>query len=342
MENNKLCRLLAKKIALKNRLVFRTDANTKIGRGHLSRCLAIADMLANDFNILFVFLKENKSYIEDHNIPYQFETILSDSIFLNFVNQYDIVWLDGYKFDESFKANLRSRVFKLAETNDLPYKVENVDLLFNHTPGILEEQFEVVDPKIKLYLGLNYALLRKTFLEKAKSNLGSLVGCGIFVCFGGSDPFDIGLRFVHSLVEKNFEDPIYLVSSKSKGELPEFPRNVELMCRLSQNEMIEYMNKSKILLIPSSVLSFEAIALRKPFYTGYFVKNQELIAKGLKSEGLADGFRNLAVSGEYEKALEELLLLYDDEEKQKELVFKQKKSIDGNSSNRIKNILLEI
>ena len=263
-------------------------------------------------------------------------------IFFDFVNLEDIVWLDGYTFDENFKMRLRSHVFKLIETNDLPYKVENVDLLFNHTPALKEEQFDIIDSKAKLYLGLNYALLRSAFLEKAKNYQESPSGSGIFVCFGGADTFDLGLRFVQGLVESNFKDAIYWVSNKSKEELPELSENVHVMWGLSQHEMTEYMSKSKILLIPSSVLSFEAIALRRPFYTGYFVDNQELIAQGLKEEGLAEGCRNLEINKEFEKAFEELLIFYSDEAKQKELVAKQQKSIDGNSNYRIKNILLEI
>lgn len=324
---------------MKRKLIFRTDANTKIGRGHLSRCLALADMLDNDFDILFVSRIENKSYINNLSIPYRVEAIVSDINFFDYVNQEDIVWLDGYTFDEDFKERLRPKVFKLIETNDLPYKIENVDLLFNHTPGIKEEQFDVVDPKAKLYLGLNYALLRRSFLEKAKNDQESLDGTGIFVCFGGADTFNLGLRFVQGLTERNFQDPIYWISNKSKEELPKFNENVHLIRGLNDHEMIEYMNKSKILLIPSSVLSFEAIALRRPFYTGYFVDNQELIAQGLKEEALAEGCRNLEIDEEFEKAFEELLEFYSDEAKQKEIVTRQQKSIDGYSSSRIVTII---
>jgi len=324
---------------MKRRLIFRVDANATIGRGHLSRCLAIADMLYNDFEILFVSYEENKSYIEKLSIPYRFEGILSDASFFDFVNQEDIVWLDGYAFNESFKKRLRFHVFKLIETNDLPYKVENVDLIFNHTPGLKKEQFDIVDSKAKLYLGLNYALLRSAFLEKAKKDQKSLSGSGIFVCFGGADTFNLGLRFVQGLLENNFKEPIYWVSNKSKEELQKLGENVHVMSGLTQHEMIEYMSKSKILLIPSSVLSFEAIALRRPFYTGYFVDNQELIAQGLKKEGLAEGCRNLEINEEFEKSLEELLMFYSDEAKQKELVAKQQKSIDGNTPLRIKTII---
>ena len=59
-------------------------------------------------------------YIENLTLQYQLETIKSDTDFFSMVNHKDIVWLDGYSFNEDFKANLRSRVYMLAETNDLP------------------------------------------------------------------------------------------------------------------------------------------------------------------------------------------------------------------------------
>ena len=99
---------------------------------------------------------------------------------------------------------------------------------------------------------------------------------------------------------------------KLKDELPKLSENIRLLRGLSQYEMIEYMNKSKILLIPSSVLSFEAIALRRPIYSGYFTENQKLIAKGLKKEGLAEGCRNLQTNKEFKIAFNELLLFYFD------------------------------
>ena len=78
---------------MKRRLIFRADANATIGRGHFSRCLAIADMLYNDFEIVFVFYIENKSYIESLSIKYRFEAIVSDINFLDFVRKEDIVCL---------------------------------------------------------------------------------------------------------------------------------------------------------------------------------------------------------------------------------------------------------
>ena len=136
----------------------------------------------------------------------------------------------------------------------------------------------------------------------------------------------------------NFKDPICWVTNNETLETNEGD-NLKILSNLNEKQMIDFMLKSKVILIPSSVLSFEAMALRKPFYTGYFVDNQELIAQGLKEEGLAEGYRNLEINEEFEKAFEELLMFYSDEAKQKELVREQQKSIDGNSPSRIITII---
>jgi spore coat polysaccharide biosynthesis predicted glycosyltransferase SpsG len=325
---------------MKRRVLFRAEANKTIGRGHLSRCLAIANMLENEFEILFVSNIENKSYIENLSIPYRFEAILSDANFIDFVNQEDIVWLDGYKFDESFKMHLRSHVFKLIETNDLPYKVENVDLLFNQTPGLKEEQFKVVDSRAKIYLGLNYALLRSAFLEKAKNYQELLDGSGVFVCFGGADTNNLGLKFVTNLVNTGFDNPIYWVTkSQEESNKYNFNENVHLLNSLNEAEMIQYMSASKVILIPSSVLSFEAMALRKPIFTGYFVENQELIYKGLLEQGLAEGAGYLETDEHVSIATQSFLSFYSNDKKHSNQRENQEKAIDGLSGERIKNIL---
>ena len=66
-------------------------------------------------SIFYLSRIENRSYINNLSIPYRVEAIVSDINFFDFVNQEDIVWLDGYTFDEDFET-LRPKVFKLIET----------------------------------------------------------------------------------------------------------------------------------------------------------------------------------------------------------------------------------
>ena len=100
---------------------------------------------------------------------------------------------------------------------------------------------------IPLYL--DRLCFEKSIFRKAKTTV--LLGGFEFLFVWRITLFDLGLRFVQGLIENQFEDPIYWVSDKLKDELPKLSENIRLLRGLSQYEMIEYMNKSKILLIPS-------------------------------------------------------------------------------------------
>ena len=329
---------------MKRRLIFRTDANTKIGRGHLSRCLAIADMLKETMDVLFVVLQENITYFQNLGIGYELIKVSSDKFFIDVLTKEDIVWLDGYHFGEPFKKEVRKNVYKLIETNDIPYKVQNIDILFNHTPGLKEENFKDTPKDCKLYLGLDYALLRQRFLNKAKQQRVELNGEGVFVCFGGADTFMLGKKFVHSLLERNFKEPIYWITRPEMAASIDLSKNsnVHVLYGLDASEMIHYMTESKMLLIPSSVLSFEAIALKKPIFTGFFVDNQELIFKGLIEKEIAEGYGYLETYKHVDLATSLFLDFYENDKKQLEQIECQKVTIDGNSGARISNIIKKL
>ena len=126
---------------MKKRLFFRVDASEKIGRGHLSRCLAVAEMLKSDFDISFIILQQNEAFINRLNINFTLCSISKENEIFNIINFQDFVWLDGYQFSEDYKKQLQQQVFKLIETNDIPYEAKNVDIIFNHSPGVEASHF---------------------------------------------------------------------------------------------------------------------------------------------------------------------------------------------------------
>jgi spore coat polysaccharide biosynthesis predicted glycosyltransferase SpsG len=139
--------------------------------------------------------------------------INTDIEVLEILNSDDLVWLDGYHFTEELKVQIRSVVFKLIETNDIPYEAKNVDIIFNHTPGIIKSDFR--NTKAQLFLGLDYAMLRSSFLEYAKTSGKSVNSQGVFICFGGADTYNLGEKFVDQLLSNNFNDPIYWVTNST-------------------------------------------------------------------------------------------------------------------------------
>lgn len=323
---------------MKKKLFFRTDASAKIGRGHLSRCLAVAEMLKNLFEIEFIFDQKNIEYTNKVDFCFKKHFIESEEGIFKLLDTQDLVWLDGYHFSETFKSQLKAGVNCLIETNDLPYEARNVDVIFNHTPGICKEQFG--NTTAKLYLGLDYAMLRPSFLEYAKAETKSEVGNGVFICFGGADSFNLGEKFVEQLIENNFDAPMYWVSNRTPKNNFSTAKNCQILYNLSENEMIDYMTKSKVLLIPSSVLSFEAIALRKPFFTGYFVDNQKLIFAGLHKLNLAECIGYLETNDNVKRATNSFLNFYNDDKAQADIVHAQRENLKGQSKSLISEAVL--
>ena len=321
------------------KLIFRAEASQTIGRGHLSRCVAIADMLRNEFDVSFAFLRKEEGFASRFINNYSYFLIDNENELLTILQKEDFLWIDGYHFKEDWKQKIRKRVKKIIETNDIPYHPQNVDIIFNHTPGLTEEQF-VEHTNTTLYLGLDYTLLRQNFLNIAKKPNQEPKGEGVFICFGGADTYQLGSKFVNALLLASFKEPIYWVTNDSSIVANEkMDSNVTILSNLSELEMIHYMSIAKVLLIPSSVLSFEGVAIRKPIFTCYFVDNQKLIHQGLIKDDLAEGVGYIETTADVDRVLNPFLKFYKNIEIHKKQVKNQSKLLDGNSAERIIKIM---
>ena len=325
---------------MQRRLIFRAEANETIGRGHISRCMAVADMLKADVEILFICLQINKNYVSTIVNDYKLLTIEHEKDLYKIITKVDLLWIDGYHFTEAWKRETRPLVNKLIETNDIPYEAKNIDILINHTPGLTKEYFRGSAKNTNLYLGLDYALLRQKFLQRAREGKSRTKGSGVFICFGGADTFDLGEKFVSTLLENKFSDPIYWVSNDADRHRATYRnKNVIILSGLNEDEMIETMSKAKVMLIPSSVLSFEAMALRKPIFTCYFVDNQKLIHEGLVKNNLAKGIGYVEKEKDVSNAVKAFLNYYDNDEIHMMQMEKQMEELDGKSDVRIKGVI---
>lgn len=339
----------------KPKILFRVDANNKIGWGHFYRSLALADMLKNDFDIQFAMavppsksLEElEKKHFECLSIPPQeyttpdhrgnaeLEFDLAES-----VSGIDIVILDGYWFGHKYQQHLRQYSVKVVIIEDDGKGEYLADMIVNHAPNLAKESYHSDNENCLFALGPQYAMLRPSFLKVAKEQYAPKSRISkIFVAFGGSDYFNLSYKIIRWLLTSTALDVQVVVGSgyqhltDLKGMVKLYPDKLRLSRNLSEGEMVAAMKRADLGIVPASGMLFEAISCRLPTITGLYTDNQRNVYNGFLKKAVAmDGgsFTNLS---QMERHLQE-----EDLEKYQE---RQAEIIDGYSAERLM-VLLKI
>ncbi|MDC1462639.1 UDP-2,4-diacetamido-2,4,6-trideoxy-beta-L-altropyranose hydrolase [Polaribacter sp.] len=288
---------------MKKKIYFRADGNTDIGYGHIIRCLALVDMLKDHFECIFATRFVNKYIIEEIEKSCSSYIKLKEvhnkhfDEFLSFINKEDIVVLDNYFFTTDYQKQIKSIKCKLICIDDMHDKHYVADLVINHGPGLTENQFSV-EHYTKLCLGLNYALLRKPFLNVVHRKRTEVKKC--LICIGGADKHNITSK-IFNLLEGNINiDTVDIIIGSSflfKTELENSivfsKKEVNLYSGLSSNEMLDRMQSADFGIFPASSISLEAISVGLPFMVGYYVENQEELYNNLTKVYNVFGLDNL-------------------------------------------------
>ncbi len=288
---------------MKRKIYFRADGNNQIGLGHVTRSLALADMLKDIFECIFVTRFLSEYIIEEVQkscssfIKIKEENNDHFDEFLTYINKKDIVVLDNYFFTTNYQKKIKSIGCKLVCIDDMHDKHYVSDVVINHGPGLTEAQFSV-ENYTNLCLGLDYALLRKPFLNVVQRKRTELKKC--LVCIGGADKYNITSKILKLLDENlNIETIDIIVGSGFlfKTELENLidcsKKQVKLYSGLSSNDMLDRMESADFGIFPASSISFEAISAGLPFMVGYYVENQVELYNNLTKVYNVFGLDNL-------------------------------------------------
>lgn len=269
------------------KVIFRTDGGKKIGLGHLMRCYALAEILQNDFSIIFV-LKETPEVNASSMKGFETLKIVSEEDWYHIIEPGDIAVLDGYQFNFDQQVQIRKLGAKLVCIDDLHDKPFDADLIINHAPGIKKSDYEAKE-YTDFALGIGYALLRPEFLSAAKEkrkNRNKITN-GI-VCFGGADLKSFTVKVADALLHRtrisvtviapNNED--VLIALKTLKQ--QFSSRLKIMQNIGADEMCAEMRIADFGVFPASTVLLEGLCTHLPVFSGYLEGNQWLLYKGLK------------------------------------------------------------
>lgn len=288
----------------KPRIIFRVDGNNSIGLGHITRCCALADMLRSSFEIYFYtranskfVLKDIKKYcneifVLDNTSSYNEEA----SVWASVLSGNEIVVLDGYNFNTYYQQQVKSKGCKLVCVDDIHAYHFVADVIINHAPGAEKNKYSA-EPYTQLYLGSDYALLRKIFLEAAKTNKQNQPNnSSVLICFGGADPNNVTLQVLEKLTGSFPGKKVKVVVGSAYvhfqrlSDAVKVNNNVTLRKSISPEEMLQLMQESPIAITAASSVALEYLCVKGNLFLMLTADNQKDLYKSLIEKKCANEF----------------------------------------------------
>jgi UDP-2,4-diacetamido-2,4,6-trideoxy-beta-L-altropyranose hydrolase len=182
------------------RVVIRTDASDELGAGHLMRCVALADHLAETgAELLFVVrqahllisagLAERPHALRVLDVPLA-PSVEADAqaTIAAIEGAADWIVLDHYGLDKRWESAVRSRAARLLVLDDLADRPHDCDVLVDPGFGRRPSDYAALLPRsAELLLGPQYALLRPMFAARHGSAAAWPQRKRIHVFFGGGE-----------------------------------------------------------------------------------------------------------------------------------------------------------
>lgn len=259
-------------------IYFRADASKDIGYGHFVRTLALADMVGDGFERTFVTHSPSVYQIE------QIKAICDDFIelgddhfdaFLGIIEAGDIVVLDNYFFTTDYQRQIKAKGCKLVCIDDMHDKHYVADVVINH--GLNDSTLFSVEPYTLLCLGLDWALVRKPFLDATPLPYNNREKGHCVVCFGGADWNNLTEKVCSVLSSSSRVNRITAIVGDAYGYCDSLGGigKVEIRKNLSAQEMANLFCRVEFAVLPTSTVCIEALLCECPVFGGYYVDNQQ-------------------------------------------------------------------
>ena len=302
---------------MKRTVILRADGSERTGLGHLYRMVALAGMLAPDFDCHLAYrtgypsvwsgnedIQAAHALVEPSGMEAEELSKLALRLSPSTTAKDVIIVLDGYQYDLTYQALLKAEGFGLVFVDDIQHTSFVADLVINHAPSARLNNYSLAEYTNTAF-GLRFALLRRVFLASAEQAPAPGMA-PVFVCLGGADPDNLSVGVLRLLEGKMAGRPVNLVVGSAylhKKALAEFLAGSSLTVivhqGLSAKKMSALMWSSAFGITSPSTISLEYLATGKQLYLRQTADNQNDIMAALLNEGMAFPLEELPATAAY-------------------------------------------
>ncbi|CAD5926420.1 Spore coat polysaccharide biosynthesis protein SpsG [Planktothrix agardhii] len=334
-------------------VVFRVDASTQIGTGHVMRCLALAQawqdtqgqpifIMANPIPALEERLKSEGMKVV--HLAAEPGSLADAQETAALAHQFNASWvlLDGYQFGSEYQQTIKNSGLNLLFIDDYGHAEHYyADVVLNQNISAEEEWYQHREPYTQLLLGTRYTLLRREFWQwQGWQRTVPPVAKKVLVTLGGADPDNVTLKVIQSLqiVEVEELEAVVVVggSNPHYENLKMAVQDSRYPIQVQQNvtNMPELMAWADMAISAGGSTCWELAFMGLPSILLILADNQRAIAQKLATLNLAVnlGWHQDVTIEEIGLALRESI---GDRPKRETMSKRERELVDGNGARRV-------
>lgn len=332
-------------------LIIRADAGTRMGSGHLMRCLALGQAWqAAGGEVVFITACCNDGLLGRlrqegfslHTLAAPHPDPADWKYTKGILVTYPDAWLvlDGYHFDEVYQQRVKEAGHRLLVIDDMAQlKHYCADIVLNQNLGA-ELLHYCCQPDTYLLLGTRYVLLRREFLKwKDWQREIPEIANRVLVTLGGSDPDNHTLKVIQALQAVDIpalETTVVIGASNPHADtLEAAARQSRIPIDLIYNaaNMAQLMSPADVAVATAGTTIWELLFLGIPSLVLATTDNQRYPAEQIESQG-AGKTLGWAESLPVESLAREIALLLKDYGLRTELSRNARQVVDGRGAER--------
>lgn len=285
-------------------MLLRVDGGTRVGLGHVMRCLALAQRwldrngqvhaatVSQDPAVVARFRREK---IPLHALSTsQVGGAVDGEETAELARRFGADWIvaDGYAFDADFQARIVGSGGRLLVLDDYGHADHyGAHVVLNQNVGAAETLYPSREPYTDLLLGTRYALLRREFLQIERSEGRKRPIPYVLVLMGGSDPHNMSVRIINAWPRSGRLVPELVIvvgpSNRDYEELAAAVLRSGQAVRIAQDpaDLPRLMAGARLAITAAGSTCWELSFLGVPMVTMVVATNQAEISRGVARAG---------------------------------------------------------